>query len=66
MENKERLKIVIKHLIEHNHGHHEDYARWIALADETGSHKVADLLKEASYHSEEAGKALDEALKLLV
>jgi hypothetical protein len=65
MESKERLTIVLKHLIEHNHNHHEDYARWIALADEVGLSEVAELITIARHHSEQAGIALSDALKLL-
>jgi hypothetical protein len=66
MESKERLTIVLKHLIEHNHNHYEDYTRWIVLADEAGLSEVADLIKKARHHSDQAGIDLSNALKLLV
>jgi hypothetical protein len=66
MENRERLVIVLKHLIEHNEGHKEDYTRWVELATEAGMEKVAFLIGEARTHVENAGKALKEALDLVV
>ena len=65
MEEKERLNIVLKHLVEHNEGHREDYERWIALANSAGMEEVAGLIKEASGHVEQAGEALRKALGLL-
>ena len=47
MEDKERLRVVLKHLIEHNEGHAEDYKRWIDLAKNAGMDTVAGLIQEA-------------------
>jgi hypothetical protein len=60
MEDKERLKIVLKHLIEHNEGHKEDYKRWIELAKTNGLDHVAALISEADTHM---GKASDALMK---
>lgn len=65
MESKERLTIVLKHTIEHNEGHLEDYARWIDLASEAGMERVANLLGEAKTHAERTGDALKTALSLV-
>jgi hypothetical protein len=65
MEEKERLRIVLKHLIEHNEGHTEDYKRWVDLARNSEMEKAAKLIEEASDHVEKAGKALKKALDLL-
>jgi hypothetical protein len=65
MEDKERLTIVLRHLIEHNEGHAEDYARWIDLAKSSGMEDVADLIKNAAGHAQEAGTALKGALDLM-
>ena len=62
MEDKERLKIVLKHLIEHNEGHKEDYKRWIELAKTNGLDHVAALISEASTHMDKASDALTKAL----
>jgi len=65
MEDKERLAIVLKHLIEHNEGHGEDYRRWIDLARGSGMDEVAGLIEEAATHAEQAGHALKTALDLI-
>ena len=49
MEDKERLKIVLKHLIEHNEGHKEDYKRWIELAKTSALDHVAALISNARH-----------------
>jgi hypothetical protein len=65
MEDKERLTIVLKHLIEHNEGHAEDYGRWIELAKSGGMGEVAGLIEEAARHAEKAGSALKAAFDLI-
>ena len=64
MEDKERLRVVLKHLIEHNEGHAEDYKRWIDLAKNAGMNTVAGLIQEANDHAEKASGALKKALDL--
>ncbi len=65
MEDKERLKIVLKHLIEHNEGHVEDYKRWIDLARQSGMDGIVSLIEEANGHVEKASAALKQALELI-
>jgi DNA-binding ferritin-like protein len=65
MEDNERLRIVLKHLIEHNEGHAEDYKRWIDLAKNAGMDTVAGLIREANDHAEKASGALKKALDLI-
>lgn len=65
MEDRERLQIVLRHLIEHNDGHLEDHKRWIELARESGKEEVARLIGEANSCTEKAGNLLREALRLL-
>ncbi len=65
MEDKERLRVVLKHLIEHNEGHAEDYRRWIELAGSAGMSNVAALIGEANDHAAKASEALRKALDLV-
>lgn len=65
MEDTERLRIVLKHLIEHNEGHVEDHRRWVELAEKDGQTEVARLIEEANKCTEKAGALLREALALL-
>jgi hypothetical protein len=62
MEDKERLVIVLRHLIEHNEGHGEDYQRWIDLAKQAGLDEAASRIQEAHTHIHRASEALKEAL----
>ena len=62
MDDIERLTIVLKHLIEHNEGHAEDYGRWIELAKNNGLTHVADLISEANRQMSKASDALKAAL----
>jgi DNA-binding ferritin-like protein len=65
MDDKERLRIVLKHLIEHNEGHIEDYKRWVELAKNAGLDNVAELIEQANSHVEKAGAALKTAAGLV-
>jgi hypothetical protein len=65
VEDKERLRIVLKHLIEHNEGHTEDYQRWSELAESAGMEPVAELIQEANGHVRKASAALKKALDLI-
>ncbi len=64
MDDKERLRIVLKHLIEHNEGHVEDYKRWVELARSAGLGDVAELIEQANNYVEKAGAALKTAAEL--
>jgi hypothetical protein len=65
VEDKERLRIVLKHLIEHNEGHAEDYKRWVELAGAAGMDEAARLITEAGDHVEKASAALKKALDVV-
>jgi hypothetical protein len=65
MDDTERLRVVLKHLIEHNEGHVEDYKRWIELARVNGMEQVEALLEEANGHVQKASTALKAALDLI-
>jgi hypothetical protein len=65
MEDKERLTVVLRHLIEHNEGHGEDYKRWVELARNCGMDNVATLIEEANGLSYQASAALKKALSLM-
>jgi len=62
MDDTQRLKIVLVHLIEHNEGHAEDYGRWIELAKNNGLTHVAELIGEANRQMSKASDALKAAL----
>ena len=55
----------MKHLIEHNEGHAEDYKRWVELAGAAGMDEAARLITEAGDHVEKASAALKKALDVV-
>ncbi len=65
MDDVKRLRIVLKHLIEHNEGHAQDHARWVELANNNKLPRVAELISEASEQMKKAGDALKAALDQL-
>ena len=65
MDDIQRLGIVLRHLIEHNEGHAEDYARWIELAKNNHLTRVAELIGEANKQMGKASEALKAALDQL-
>ena len=65
MEDRERLTIVLKHLLEHNEGHEEDYRRWIDLARHAGMETIAALLEDANLHAKQASEALRKAIEVI-
>jgi hypothetical protein len=65
MEDRERLTVVLKHLVEHNEGHGEDYERWIDLARHAGLEDVAKKIGQAHEHVDRASDALKAALDLI-
>jgi hypothetical protein len=65
MEDRERLAIVLKHLLEHNEGHEEDYIRWIDLARNAGMNAIAALLEDANRHARQASEALKKAIDVI-
>ena len=65
MEDRERLTIVLKHLLEHNEGHEEDYKRWIDLAKNAGMDAIAALLEDANRHAGRASEALKKAIDVI-
>jgi len=62
MDDIQRLGIVLRHLVEHNEGHAEDYARWIELARNNRLTRVAELMTEASEQMKKGSEALRSAL----
>jgi len=65
MDDVQRLGIVLRHLIEHNEGHAEDYARWIELAKNNHLTRVAELIAEANKQMGKASETLQAALDQL-
>jgi nickel/cobalt exporter len=63
MEDKEKLPIVIKHWIEHNESHIEEYRQWAEKAGEMGLDGIKAWITEAIKAMEQSDSILKEALK---
>lgn len=62
ISDKEKLRILIPHWIEHNHSHEEEYEKWAESAKENGLGEVADFIEKAIAAMKQADRALNEAL----
>ncbi|RLE64230.1 MAG: hypothetical protein DRJ38_05930 [Thermoprotei archaeon] len=65
MEDKEKLKALVKHWSEHSLEHRENFLKWAKKADEMELKEAGKCLREAARAMEEAAKNLDKALKFL-
>lgn len=63
MENLDKLRILIQHWIEHNHGHAEEFAKWQKLMIEDNE-PIAGKLAQTITMTEEINNLLKEALQL--
>ena len=65
MDDKEKLPIIIKHWIEHNESHIEEYRQWAEKAGEMGLAGIKARITEAMDEIIRANSSLEEALKEL-
>jgi len=62
MENKEKLRVLLQHWIDHNKSHVEEFERWRQIADNDGESAVATHIAEAISDMFKANEALQNAL----
>jgi hypothetical protein len=62
MENREKLKVVLEHWLEHNKEHCQDLRQWAGKARDYDEPIVADNILKAVDHLNEAGGYLAVAL----
>lgn len=65
MDDREKLPIIIKHWIEHNEDHIEEYRQWAEKAAELGLAGVKARITEAVKEIIQSNNLLKEALKEL-
>lgn len=63
MEQKDKLRILLDHWIEHNKGHGEECAKWASISRQEGLGKVADYIEKAVRTMEETNNLLSQALQ---
>lgn len=66
MDDKERLRIVIMQMLEHNDVHLKEYEKWARFANVNQMGDVSGLLNEAQKQVETAQSALQKALDLII
>jgi len=65
MEKSGKIPVLIRHWIEHNESHGEEYQRWADIALEEGLEGVGTLILEAADRIQSANEKLKEALEQL-
>jgi hypothetical protein len=65
MDDKEKMPIIIKHWIEHNESHIEEYRQWAQKAGEMGLDGIKARITEAMDEIIRSNSSLGEALKEL-
>ena len=60
---REKIPVLIRHWIEHNESHGEEYRRWADIAREEGLERVETLILEAADRIRSANEKLKEALE---
>jgi hypothetical protein len=63
MMKSEKIPVLIRHWIEHNESHGEEYRRWADIAREEGLARVETLILEAADRILSANEKLREALE---
>lgn len=65
MEDRDKLPIIIRHWIEHNNSHLEEYRRWSQKAGQLGWERVRAKIAEATEEIYRSNTSLEEALREL-
>ncbi|MFQ6078445.1 MAG: hypothetical protein ACE5NJ_04825 [Thermodesulfobacteriota bacterium] len=65
MEKRGKIPVLIRHWIEHNESHGEEYRRWADIAREEGLEGIETLILEAADRIQSANEKLKEALEQL-
>lgn len=65
MNDKERLKIVIRQMLEHNDVHLKEYEKWARFAETNHMTDAGTLLDKAGKYAESASAALRQILNHL-
>lgn len=63
MDQKDKLRVLLDHWIDHNKGHGEECAKWASIAREEGLEQVAASIDEAIVAIENTNSSLEKALQ---
>jgi len=62
MTEVEKVRVLLPHLIEHNHSHEQEFAKWAGVLDSNGQQEAAVLMNEAIAHLQKVAQGLESAL----
>jgi rubrerythrin len=65
MTKREKIPTLLRHWVEHNESHGEEYRRWADIAREEGLERVGTLILEAAERIGSTNETLREALEHL-
>ena len=65
MGKRGKIPVLIRHWIEHNESHGDEYRRWADIAREEGLERVETLILEAMGHIRSANQKLKQAMEHL-
>lgn len=64
MENKEKLRVLLQHWIDHNEGHRDEFDKWLTVIKAEGHREIADSLAGAIAQMAGVSKTLRQTLEL--
>ncbi len=62
MENKEKLRVLLQHWIDHNNGHAEEFEKWRTIAEQDGEDGIAKHIADAITAISNSNSSLQDAL----
>ena len=62
MDNKEKLRVILTHWIEHNSGHVAEFDKWQSLLEEEGSSEFTESFEEEKKRMDKVSEILAEIL----
>ena len=65
MDNTDKLRVLLKHWIEHNGGHVEEFDKWCKLMTDEGNSEISSLLESAKDQMDKVSDILGQALTQL-
>lgn len=63
MTDKDKLAHILRHWVEHNEAHIEEYRKWANTAEKEGLHEISSCIIEAIKGIENANGSLHKAMK---
>ncbi len=65
MENREKLRVLLQHWIDHNGGHVDEFTKWRAIMAEDHNERLADMLDRAVVEMNKVSETLRQTLDIM-